>query len=81
MVEAIGTAEQLAGSLVLLVQQAKEQVLHADEVVLHGLGFAGGGAEHLIGGLRDIDLVRVTEMETTVPETTAVRIRNTRNTM
>ena len=35
-------------------------MLHADEVVLHGLGFAGGGAEHLIGGLRDIDLIGVT---------------------
>ena len=34
-------------------------MLHADEVVLHGLGFAGGGAEHLIGGLRDIDLIGV----------------------
>ena len=53
-------AEQLTGGLVLLVQQTKEQMLHADEVVLHGLGFAGGGAEHLIGGLRDIDLIGVT---------------------
>ena len=53
-------AEQLTGGLVLLVQQAKEQMLHADEVVLHGLGFAGGGAEHLIGCLRDIDLIGVT---------------------
>jgi len=35
-------------------------VLHADIVILHGLGFAGGGTQHLIGGLRDIDLVRVT---------------------
>ena len=35
-------------------------MLHADEVVLHGLGFAGGGAEHLIGGLRDIDLIGIT---------------------
>ena len=53
-------AEQLTGGLILLVQQAKEQVLHADEVILHGLGLAGGGAEHLIGGLRDIDLIGVT---------------------
>jgi len=34
-------------------------VLDAYIVVLHGLGFAGGGAQHLIGGLRDIDLVGV----------------------
>ena len=34
-------------------------MLHADEVILHGLGFAGGGTEHLIGGLRDIDLIGV----------------------
>ena len=26
----------------------EKTVLHADEVVLHGLGFAGGGAEHLL---------------------------------
>ena len=35
-------------------------MLHADEVILHGLGFAGGGAEHLISCLRDIDLIGVT---------------------
>ena len=35
-------------------------MLHADEVVLHGLGLTGGGAEHLIGCLRDIDLIGVT---------------------
>jgi len=52
--------EQLGGVLGLLVQQTKEHMLHADIVVLHGLGFSGGGAEHLIGSLRDIDLVGVT---------------------
>ena len=35
-------------------------MLDAYIVVLHGLGFAGGSAQHLIGGLRDIDLVGVT---------------------
>ena len=35
-------------------------MLDADVVVLHGLGLAGGGAQHLVGGLRDIDLVGVT---------------------
>ena len=34
-------------------------MLHADVLVLHGLGFTGGGAQDLVGGLRDIDLVRV----------------------
>ena len=32
-------------------------MLHADIVVLHSLCLAGCGVEHLIGGLRDIDLV------------------------
>ena len=35
-------------------------MLDTDVVVLHGLGFAGGGAQHLVGGLRDIDFVGVT---------------------
>jgi len=35
-------------------------MLYADIVVLHGLCLAGCGAEHLIGSLRDIDLVGVT---------------------
>ena len=34
-------------------------MLHADVLVLHGLGFTGSGAQDLVGGLRDIDLVRV----------------------
>ena len=53
-------AEQLGGVLGRLIQQAEEDMLDADVVILHRLGLAGGGAQHLIGGLGDINLVRVT---------------------
>ena len=56
--DAKGT-EQFGGVLGRLIQQAEEHMLHADVLVLHGLGFTGGGAQDLVGGLRDIDLVRV----------------------
>ena len=46
-------------SALILAQQAQHQVLDADELVLHGLGLPGGGAQDLVGGLGDIDLVRV----------------------
>ncbi len=35
-------------------------MLDAHVVVFHGLGLTGGGAQHLVGGLRDIHLVGVT---------------------
>ena len=57
--DAKGT-EQFCRVLILLIQQAQKHMLYADIVVLHGLCLAGCGAEHLIGGLRDIDLVGVT---------------------
>ncbi len=44
----------------MLVQQGEEDVLDADVVILHGLGLAGGSAQHFVRCLRDIDLVRVT---------------------
>ena len=52
-------AEQARGVGIGLAQQAEHQVLDADELILHGLGLAGGGAQHLVGGLGDIDLVGV----------------------
>ena len=57
--DAKGT-EQFCRVLILLIQQAQKHMLYADIVILHGLCLAGCGAEHLIGGLRDIDLVGVT---------------------
>ena len=52
-------AEEARGVAVRLAQQAEHQMLDADELILHGFGLPGGGAQDFIGGLGDIDLVGV----------------------
>ena len=52
--------EQFGSVGVGLAQQAQHHMLDADKFILHGLGFPGGSAQDLVGGLGDIDFVRVT---------------------
>ena len=52
-------AQHLAHGGAGLFDEAEKYVFHADVLVLHGGGAFFGGRQHLVGGLGDIDLIRL----------------------